>query len=661
MAIYSGNGGSEFLVNTTTQDQQEWPEVASLSTGGFVISWRDFSGQGGDPSGYGVKAQIFDASGAKAGSEFLVNTATLSAQDQPTIASLSSGGFVVSWQDFSGEGGDSDGAIKAQVFDASGGKVGSEFLVNTETSAWQINPAIASLASGGFVISWQGDSGIKAQIFDASGEKMGSEFLVNTEIENSQQYSTIASLASGGFIVSWSDFSEQGGDADDFGIKAQIFDASGARLGSEFLVNTETLNWQWQPTVASLASGGFVISWIDESDRGLDASGAGIKAQIFDASGAKVGSEFLVNTLTPGTQWGPTIASLSSGGFIVSWSDNSGRGGDASFSGIKAQIFDASGAKVGSEFLVNTETLNVQEEPTIATLSSGDFVISWTDWNRQAGEGSDSEVKARILSLANTAPTAVDDAATTDEDTPVVIAVLDNDYDDYGALRVSEVITTGTLGTVTINPDNTISYDPSPAFGHLGTGESAIDAFQYYSVDSGGLFSLATVAVVVEGLDEFNRISGTTGNDNLVGTEGADLILALSGYDVLLGIGHNDELHGGQGSDTLLGGEGDDDLYGGVGDDFLLGGEGDDEFYGGGGNDFLFGGEGDDELWVSAATTSCSATTATICPTEMPVTTSSTISSETTCSIRAPATITWWRARATMSSCSTLPTGDMTR
>lgn len=106
--------GGEFLVNTTTPNNQDQPTVTSLASGGFVVSWADLSGQGGDASGNGIKAQIFDAAGAKVGAEFLVNTATLSSQSEPTITSLALGGFVVSWTD---ESGDASGrGIKAQLF-----------------------------------------------------------------------------------------------------------------------------------------------------------------------------------------------------------------------------------------------------------------------------------------------------------------------------------------------------------------------------------------------------------------------------------------------------------------------------------------------------------------------------------------------------------------
>ncbi len=126
--------------------------------------------------------------------------------------------------------------------------------------------------------------------------------------------------------------------------------------GTELLVNTATQNNQLQPTITSLASGGFVVSWIDDSFQGGDASSYGIKAQIFDAAGAKVGTEFLVNTATFNSQGQPTITSLSSGGFAVSWTDYSGQNGDASSSGIMVRVFTLQTIEgtAGNHFLAGT-------------------------------------------------------------------------------------------------------------------------------------------------------------------------------------------------------------------------------------------------------------------------------------------------------------------
>ena len=63
---------------------------------------------------------------------------------------------------------------------------GSEFLVNTFTTSYQSNSAVAIDADGDFVVTWHSDGqdgsgyGIYAQRYNASGVAQGSEFLVNT-------------------------------------------------------------------------------------------------------------------------------------------------------------------------------------------------------------------------------------------------------------------------------------------------------------------------------------------------------------------------------------------------------------------------------------------------------------------------------------------------
>ena len=70
------------------------------------------------------------------------------------------------------------------------------------------------------------------------------------------------------------------------------------------------------PSVASLADGGFVVTW---TSYGQDSSSYGIYGQRYSTTGATVGDEFKINTYTTGTQWIPSVASLTGGGFVVTW------------------------------------------------------------------------------------------------------------------------------------------------------------------------------------------------------------------------------------------------------------------------------------------------------------------------------------------------------
>ncbi len=94
------------------------------------------------------------------------------------------------------------------------------------------------------------------------------------------------------------------------------------------------------------------------------------------------------------------------------------------------------------------------------------------------------------VTAVNDAPVAVDDAAATDEDTPVTIPVLANDTDaDGDALQVSSV-SEPSHGTVAANPDGTVSYTPQVGF--FGT-----DSFAYTVSDGNGGYDTAAVAVTV--------------------------------------------------------------------------------------------------------------------------------------------------------------------
>ena len=431
--VFASDGskvGSELLVNTATVGGQSQSTVTSLANGGFVVTWSDGSvgvgGATGDTSGSAIKMQVFSAAGVKVGSEVLVNTATAGTQDQHEVTLLSNGGFVITWRDYSygvgGAAGDTTGAaVKAQVFAADGSRVGSEILVNTTTASDQFNATVASLDNGGFVVTWSdsGSASVKAQVFAADGGRIGTEISVNTSGGAWQE--KISAFKAGGFVIAW-----ESGDE----IKAQVFAADGSKLGSEIAVNTATAGIQQDVKVQTLSNGYFVVAWRDSSlgvgGASGDTSGTAVKAQIFTPDGIKYGSEILVNTATDGYQYAAQITALNNGAFVITWADASegvgGAAGDTSGRAIKAQAFEADGSRIGTEFLVNTATAGFQTEPYIKTLSNGDFVIIWQDGQvyqfsgslgvgGATGDTSGSAVKAQVytITIPNEAPVITSD------------------------------------------------------------------------------------------------------------------------------------------------------------------------------------------------------------------------------------------------------------
>jgi VCBS repeat-containing protein len=109
--------------------------------------------------------------------------------------------------------------------------------------------------------------------------------------------------------------------------------------------------------------------------------------------------------------------------------------------------------------------------------------------------GSDTATVTVDVACVNDAPIANDDTASTDEDVPVDIPVLDNDSDiDGDELTVSSVSDPAN-GTATINEDGTVTYTPDPDY----NGE---DSFTYTVCDADGLCDAATVTVTIGALND---------------------------------------------------------------------------------------------------------------------------------------------------------------
>ncbi|MEH6836649.1 beta strand repeat-containing protein, partial [Falsihalocynthiibacter arcticus] len=383
---YNADGttqGGETLVNTFTAGNQNIPLITALYGGSWVITWRD-SGQ--DGSSDGVYAQAYNAYGQAFGGETRVNTETAGAQSYQQVAALSDGGWVITWdspQDGGGYG------VYAQAYNYDGTPQGTETQVNTETSLDQFNAQIASLSDGGWVISWQsigqdGDSyGIYAQAYNADGSPLGGETQVNTYTAGNQTVQQIAALSDGGWVISWR---SDGQDGDGSGIYAQAFDADGTAQGGETQVNSYTTSEQFAPQIAALEDGGWVITW---TSTGQDGDLNGVYSQAYNADGSPLGGETLVNTHTTDQQVSPQITALEGGGWVITWLSN---GQDGSSYGVYAQAYYADGSTQGDETQVNTYTEGNQYLPQIAALEGGGFAITWISTGQ---DGSDVGVFAR--------------------------------------------------------------------------------------------------------------------------------------------------------------------------------------------------------------------------------------------------------------------------
>ncbi|HEX9963561.1 MAG TPA: hypothetical protein VGB04_01090, partial [Allosphingosinicella sp.] len=396
-----GRDGGEFVVNGNTAGFQGQPATARLASGEVIIVWTSFVSAGV----FELRGQLYSADGALIGGDFPVTTLTGNLGD-PRVEALSTGGFVVTWTYDLHDGTGTNAAagtafrIHGQIFDSAAAKLGGELTLTSGTLIDDRDSQPVALANGGFAVSFTRgtstnnvvDNDVVVQLFDSAGVAISAATPISVSSAGNQITPSLAALAGGGFVATW-----QGPDPSGIGIKAQLFDSAGAKLGGELLVNTVTTSSQYQPTVAALASGGFVIAWSHLNPGVGNPDGNDIRAQIFSAAGAKVGGEFVANSATFDQQSSPFAAGLSDGGFVVGWRDQSAGQGD-----VSAQAFDSSGARRGIQFLLNTEVEGHQGAVALVGLADGGFAAAWG-----GGDADGSGVRAQFFAVGAGAPTDI--------------------------------------------------------------------------------------------------------------------------------------------------------------------------------------------------------------------------------------------------------------
>ncbi len=391
------SAGTELQLATDSSERS--PSVATLVDGGFVVVWHSGAGEYQQ-----IVAQRFDRSGAAMGSQFTVHAQAGAYQVDPAVTALADGGFAVAWQAYEVGGGQ---VIAGQGFNADGVALGSGFRIVPPNEAYGGGVQIVGLTDGGFVAVWQDGSGadgdhdgVVAQAFNADGIARSAQFVVNTDGYGYQTQPSMTSLADGGFMVAWC--SVQALDASQglyrSSVVARRYDRNGLELGDAFLVTPPEITDTNEPAIAGLNGGGFAAAWTGALPDGT----FGIIARVFSPSGNAMGNAFRVNSYAEGYPSQPSVTVLGNGDFVVTWVSH-GQDGDFSTenaSGVYGQRFNALGDPIGEEFHVPSTAYGDQEHPTIAALANGGFVVAWDNW---ANDAASSGIFARLFSPAGNA------------------------------------------------------------------------------------------------------------------------------------------------------------------------------------------------------------------------------------------------------------------
>ena len=295
-------------------------------------------------------------------------------QINPASTTDSSGGAIVTWQDFR----NGKYEIYAQRVNAAGDAVWTPNGVPICVQDSNYNPAITYDGIGGAIITWQSYRGsatadIYAQRIDSNGVvQWTANGVALCVVVFDQNTITMVNDDNGGAILTWRDYRSNIGLAD---IYAQRVSPTGAMLWVANGVSVcNQAAEQGAPKLISDGTGGAYVTWSDNRAGDYD-----IYTQRISAGGAPQWTTNGVATCTSASdQLTPSICSDGAAGVIIAWSDFR----STTDFNIYAQRQGPAGGIVWTVdgIVMNNNVAYAETEPQIISDELGGAIISWTDY-----------------------------------------------------------------------------------------------------------------------------------------------------------------------------------------------------------------------------------------------------------------------------------------
>ncbi len=356
-------------------------DTTALGDGSFLVTWA-----GNNNGSYGIYAQRLTAQGVALGEPVQLasgatNTFYNWSDSFVSVTAINdAGAYAVAW--IGQDDGSNDTSIYTQLFNADGISLSAAVKLDGFASAQDIAPQIATLADGGYVVTWyiSGGDGIYVQRFDDTGVAVGNTLPLAVPGSYSNASPQITVLDNGGYVVTW-----QGYTSGDYHIYVQQFDATGTGYPPVVLDGTtgNSSSYETQPQITALTGGGYVVTWsgFDYNSSNYDSS---TWVQQFDATGTKVGTTVELEGLSNGSNGGnytyPYVAALADGGYAITWMEYDTSNGSWDYT-VYVQQFTAGGSKVGAVVQLdaphNNTSNNYDENPRITALGDGGYVVTW--------------------------------------------------------------------------------------------------------------------------------------------------------------------------------------------------------------------------------------------------------------------------------------------
>ncbi len=500
----------ETLINSAEPYSQEYPQIAVLPNGGWVVTWESHMGQ--DGNGRGIYQQFFDRNGnpISKGDE-LVTQNTSGNQTKPQVGALADGGWVVTWE--------YNNDIYQRRFDANGKAVSGDIAVFAGDGT-QNEQSITGLSDGGWIVTYRSDNQIHQKRYDKNGNVVAeTDTVVSTT--GSGRESSVTALANGGWIVLWS--SE---DAAGRGVYQKVFGKDGQAVTEAELINTTTAGDQKLPMVTALKDGSWVVAWTSNASGSID-----VYQQRFKIKEAPTNLSLSANVVMEAAAHDTEVGTLSATdadvallGDKLTFTLLDDAGGRFTLRGSK--IFVADGLRLDYEQAAS-HTIKVR-----VTDSDGSY-----------------EEKSFTIHVGNVSPESVTGSDRDD------VLWGDAGADSFRGLGGNDVLR-GEGGDDTL--DGGAGADIM--IGGLGNDTYHVDraSDQVTELAGSGIDTVISSVSLTLGAHVENLIGSGSGALTLTGNGLANAITGTSGKNRINGGTGNDTLNGGTGNDVLIGGKGKD-------------------------------------------------------------------------------------------------------
>ncbi|MBI5568039.1 MAG: hypothetical protein HY870_24285, partial [Chloroflexi bacterium] len=301
-------------------------------------------------------------------------TPVYSGYGKPQAATLSTGNYVAVWSEF-GHGGDAMastgagydyGGIYGRQFNSTGTATAAAFAITPVGDGVDTyQAAIAPLNTGRYVVAYQRSTtsngyDIGYRIVEANGA-VGSELTANTTVAGDQTTPAITTLTDGSFVIAWNSAGS---------IRAQKFNAAdGSKNGSELSIHAGTTDVN--PAIAALSNGDYAVAWGDSSTYNISASVSSAPSTIIPV--ITDGSSSPPPDYLPR----PRVAGLIGGGFVIAWDSYANDMVGWTVTDVFFQRYSNTGTAQGTTTQANTIVASYKNNPSVAALSGGGFVIGW--------------------------------------------------------------------------------------------------------------------------------------------------------------------------------------------------------------------------------------------------------------------------------------------